>query len=422
MSNEFQALMQLVGAACTGIPENREDDALDWNRIEKLASEQSVQTLVGYALRLCPEFSCPNEIRERMISNMRQAAFSNNGWKTGVLKLLSDLKSEGISAVLLKGYAIADCYHAPDCRVSGDTDILIDRQDEKRAAKLLRQKGFDVSDRWLNGHHAVCRHPLIGCVEMHVQLYDEIVEDVWFDKMHLDKCVKEEYRLVETSEGKYYTLGITDHFIFLVLHMVKHFIETGITIQMMTDVALYFRKYKAQIDLERFWTLIDELKYHKLVNCILWAMVRYAGFAKEDFPGISDTEPNEVEKIMNDLENGGWMGKNDKSERKQGWHEYNRQVILRNKSKLSYYIGMLRWNLVGWKTALFPSAERLKSKYPYAKRHPVLLPLAWLDRLIFRGTKAVKTGVLTRAIVTDEKQLSHAANERVQLFKDLDMM
>ncbi len=353
---------------------------------------------------------------------MRKNAFSNNGWRSGIIRLLNDMEKAGIRAVLLKGYAIADAYHSPDCRVSGDTDILIERKEEKRAKQFMRQKGFDVSDRWLNGHHAVCTHPQMGCVELHVQLYDEIVEDVWFKKLHTEECLKEEYIPVETDEGRYFTLGYTDHFIFLALHLIKHFIETGITIQMMTDVALYLRKHAGRIDLERFWNLMKELSYEKLMNCVLWAMVEYCGFKKEDFPGIDENAPEQVEKLITDLENGGWMGNSDKAERKQGWHEYNRQIILKNKSKLSYYRQMIVWNLIGWKTMLFPSAERLKSKYPYAKKHPVLLPVAWFVRLIFRGSKAIKNGSLSRAIVKDENSINDSAKKRVELFKDLNML
>ena len=55
--------------------------------------------------------------------------------------------------------------------------------------------------------------------------------------------------------------------------MIKHFILSGLTLQMMLDVALYFKKYAEKIDAYRAWGTISSLHYDKLFNCILWAMI-----------------------------------------------------------------------------------------------------------------------------------------------------
>ena len=67
MTNEFKALMQLVGAAAQGKALQKLPDDLDWARIERLANEQAVQTLLGYALRLSPALDCPAELRESLV-------------------------------------------------------------------------------------------------------------------------------------------------------------------------------------------------------------------------------------------------------------------------------------------------------------------------------------------------------------------
>ena len=74
-----------------------------------------------------------------------------------------------------------------------------------------------------------------------------------------------------------------------------------------------------------------------------------------------------------------------------------------------------------WK-ALFPSKRDLEQKYPYIQKYPILLPMAWLHRLFFRGSKAVKNGALTTYMVTDEGKVSAAGKARVQMFRKLEMM
>ena len=422
MTKEFEALMRLVGAAALGKPVAALPTDLDWQKIEQLAGEQSVQTLVGYALRLSPEAGCPQEIRTRLIADMRQAAFSNNAWKSAVLGLLAEMNAAGIPALLIKGYAVADCYAAPDCRLSGDTDLLIDPKNEKRACKFMKAKGFKVDPRWENGHHAVCHHPQYGCVELHVMLYDEIVEDVWFSKMDGNEFVSEPYIDVHTADGAYRTLGYTDHMIFLMLHLIKHFIEAGMSLKMMLDTALFFAKYAEQIDSKRFWRTMADLKYGTVAQSILWATVRYCGVPAEMIPGLVGVCPEQVDMLVTDLEEGGWLGRKDQHAREEGWHEYNRQLLMENKSKAQYWLYMLRWKLGMYWKALFPTFDALAAKYPYIRKCPLLTPWAWLHRLIFRGSKAVKNGALTSYMVIDEEKVSAVGKERVRMFRSLDML
>lgn len=422
MTKEFEALMQLAGAAALGKTVSALPSDLDWLQIEKLAKEQSVLTLLGYALRLSPEAPCPQEIRTKLIADMRQAAFSNNAWKNAILGLLTEMKDAGIPAILVKGYAVADCYAAPDCRLSGDTDFVIDPKDEKRACRFMKSKGFKVDPRWENGHHAVCHHPQYGCVELHVMLYDEIVEDVWFGKMDGKEFVCEPHIEVHTADGAYRTLGYTDHLIFLMLHLVKHFIQAGMSLKMMLDTALFFAKHAAEIDSERFWRAMEKLKYATVAQGIFWTTVRYCGILADAIPGLSDECPDQVSLLVDDLEEGGWLGRNDQRAREEGWHEYNRQLLMENKSKFQYLLYMLNWKLGMYWKALFPSYEALAAKYPYIRKNPLLTPWAWLHRLIFRGSKAVKNGALTTYIVTDEEKVSAVGQKRVQMFRHLDML
>lgn len=422
MTKEFEALMRLVGAAALGAPVVALPTDLDWQKIEKLANEQSVQTLVGYALRLSPETGCPQEIRTRLIAEMRQAAFSNNAWKSAVLGLLAEMNEAGIPALLIKGYAVADCYAAPDCRLSGDTDLLIDPKDENRACKYMQAKGFKVEPRWQNGHHAVCHHPQYGCIELHVMLYDEIVEDVWFGKTDGNEFVCEPYIDVRTEEGAYRTLGYTDHMIFLMLHLIKHFIEAGMSMKMMLDTALFVLRYAEQVDSKRFWRTMEDLKYGNVAQSILWATVRYCGVPAERIPGLVEACPEQVDMLVTDLEEGGWLGRNDQHAREEGWHEYNRQLLMENKSKVQYWLYMLRWKAGLYWKALFPTFDALAGKYPYIRKCPLLTPAAWLHRLIFRGSRAVKNGALTSYMVTDEEKVSAAGKVRVQMFREFEMM
>lgn len=422
MTREFQQMLKLAAIGATGHAMDMSDEDIDWQKVLDAAKRQKVEYLVAYALKRNPQLLCPSEIRDPLLKEARTTMFSNAVHKRGIFQLLEDMEAAGISAVLLKGYAIADCYALPESRMCGDADIWINPKDEDRACEFMKKQGFTVDPRWKNGHHAVCNHPALGCVELHVILYDEIVEDVWFGKMDGSEFVVEPYLQMRTEDDKYQTLGYTDHFIFLTLHMIKHFILSGLTVQMMLDVALYFKKHAGKIDADRVWNTFGNLHYIKLFNCILWAMVQYCGFSETDFPGICSEAAEQVETILDDLEEGGWMGYADKAAREDGWKEYNRQILMKNKSKLRYWMYMMSWNMGLYVKALFPAKHVLTAHYPYIVKYPILLPYAWLHRLIFRGTRAVKRGDLTNYIVSDERKTSAAGKERVRMFQSLNML
>lgn len=421
MTREFQQMLTLAAMGATGHSIRFEYTDISWEKVIAEAKKQRVDCFLANALKNNPSLSCPPEIRAPFLQDARKIIFSNALHKSAIIQLLEKMESAGIHGVLLKGYAIADCFALPESRMCGDADIWIDPKDEEKACEFMKKHGFTVEPRWKNGHHAVCNHPVLGCVELHVILYDEIVEDVWFGKTDGSEFVVQPHLLVENADGRYYTLGYTDHFVFLALHMIKHFIISGLTVQMMLDVGLYFKKHIEKIDLERFHKTIADLHYDKLLNCILWAMIKYCGFQKDDFPGVCGEEPAQVDAILTDLEEGGWMGFENKRAREEGWQEYNRQIMLKKKGKLSYLWYMIVWKMGLFGTMLFPPAEKLRKRYPYAQKHPVLLPVAWLDRLIFRGSRAVKNGVLTDYVILNEDKINASAKDRIRLFRELEM-
>ena len=422
MTREFEQMLQLAAIGATGYSIDVDCTDIDWKKVVDLAKTQKVSSYIAHALKNNRSLTCPDEIRNPLIQSARGRMFANAINRSAIIQLLETMEAAGIHAVLLKGYAISDCYVVPECRTSSDADIWVKPEDEEKACEFMKQQGFSVEPRWKNGHHAVCHHPRLGCVELHVILYDEIVEEVWFGKMDGSGFVNEPHLRVDTEDGSYYTLGYTDHFIFMALHMIKHFIISGLTVQMMMDVALYFKKYVSQIDIDRFWKTITSLHYDKLFNSILWAMIRYCGFSKNDFPGVCSETPEQVEAILSDLEEGGWMGYTDKEAREEGWHEYNRQRLIKDKSNFRYLIYMVRWKWAMYMSGLFPDRNTLAQRYPYIQKRAWLIPYAWMHRLIFRGTRAIRKGALTYQIVTDEEAINESAKSRLDLFRKLDMM
>ncbi len=174
----------------------------------------------------------------------------------------------------------------------------------------------------------------------------------------------------------------------------------------MLDVALFFSHHAERIDSARFWKTMESLKYSTIARSILWATVRYCEINVATIHGICRTCPEQEEMILDDLENGGWLGKIDKNVREEGWYEYNRQVLITCGGKTHYWRYMLLWKMKMHIKSLFPSRETLEKQYPHVEKSAYLIPFVWLHRLVYRGSRAIRNGTLTSYIVTNEKNIS----------------
>jgi hypothetical protein len=422
MTTEFRYLMNLVGHGVQGKKPDAPPETLDWDGLFRFAYEQSIPILLAHALKMNPDIPCPEEVRIPAIASVRSAAIGNEMRRAQIIELLQAFEDAGIHAVLLKGYVVAEEFCAPECRLSEDADIWVSPDDEDRACAFLRSRGFAIAPRWKKGHHAVCRHPELGCVELHVILYDEIVEEVWFDKMDGSEFVREPHLKKVCGYGAYYTLGLTDHLIFLTLHMVKHLIISGMSLRMMLDVALYLKNHAAEVDVVRFWKTLHELRYDGCVQAILWAMVQYAGFAASDFPGLCGVVSEATEMLLDDLEIGGIMGIKDKKNREEGWYVYSRERMISHKSGSGYFLYMSKWQWLFWRHALFPTIRTLAEKYPVVREKPWYIPYAWMHRLIVRGFGGLIRGRIKTQIVVNPDKVNQTGGARVEMFRKLGML
>lgn len=393
----------------------------DWEAFFRLAHEHRVVPLVGCALLNSPELECPEQYREYALNVMRNVSSSNFVRKQRILYFLRELQAAGINAQVLKGYAAARYYAYPECRDAGDTDLLIEPHDEIRVNEFLQEKGFQILERSASSHHTIATHPKFGKLEMHVSLHNEIVEDIWFQNIDKADLIQEEYVDVDETEGSFETLGNTDHLIFITLHMIKHFIGSGLTVRMLLDVALYFSHNSATIEHRRFWKVIDCLNYSGIVNGVLTLLVQCGGFSLDDFPGMQ-MEPEAANAIMKDLILGGYMGANETSDRHTAAMIYNRKLALKGKSETQYRLYMILWKLRSATTYMYPSKQLLERIYPVVKRYPLLNPICRMYQFVAFPIKKLRSGIVKQEIRSNDNASEEIANRRIELFKQLRML
>lgn len=397
-------------------------DMEQFSMLLRMAEEQQILPLVAYTLCHTPALACPHEIRREMPERLLKYSAANLVKQQRIFCLLDDLQQHGFSIRMLKGYAVAKCYACPECRGSADTDVLVEPAQEKALVRFLRQKGFQSLPRGLTSHHTVCAHPQYGKVELHTSLYSELVEDVWFQNLTEKAIIREESLRMTTPDGSCLTLGHTDHLIFLALHLAKHFIQSGMSVKMMLDVAVYFGQNRRWIDADRFWNTMNQLHYAKLLNGVLQAMITCCGFSADAFPGRENVPKEAVEALLLDLLKGGYMGEKEEEQRRESSMEYNRRVFQKQKGKCWYKLYMTAWKLRGSASSIFLGKEQLTRLYPAMAARPWLLPCVWLYHIVSYSMKKIGDGVLHKDIRTEDAEMTQAAASRIVLFEQLGML
>lgn len=330
-----------------------------------------------------------------------------------VQEILTKLSDAGIPCCLLKGKSLSYMYAHPECRISSDIDLLVSPEDEQKALTIFRESGFSVEHRGTTSNHDKLEHPKIGVVELHISLYYDIEHDVWFDNMNMQQ------EPFMQKDGMT-VLGITDGYLYTLLHAVRHFVRSGLGVKQILDVLLYEKYYKNELDEARIRDTLTHLKYMEFLNTVKGFGVTYLGFSESDFlPFSYDAE--KVKRLFEDVAAGGVFGK--KEDRSDCFDLYNavRFATFKNEDYQSF---MTKWYRKKAANSFSFGLKNMKKRYPYAEKHIFLLPVAWIHHVFTIGI------AVSRKISNIGKSIKYTApepkdalmQERMDLYKYFDMM
>lgn len=423
MKQKIETLIECIRLSGAGARGTLLSDCnVPWMEVIQTASAQKVLPLVSCAVINNPDLSCPDPIKDYLLNLLRSLSVENAIRRQRVIRLLNEIEQTGISVQVLKGYAVSQLYAFPESRESIDNDILIDAEEEKKVYDFLREKGFLIKGRRMTANDGVCEHRKYGKIEVHVSLYPEIMLDAWKSLTDVNGFICEQSYRIDSIDGAYSTLGYTDQLLFLSLHMAKHFIESGLTIRMILDIALHFAKYRNEIDVKRYWSIICDLKFETLINSVLCIAVEYCGFRIEDFPGMKLCASAQIMGVLRDLEEGGYMGVQEMKERYECGMAYNRHLLLQNKSHIQYKGYMLAWKMRSGAKNMLPAYEQLKQLYPCVNKSPYLAPAFWIYQACSYTASKLKSGVLEQEIQSDNSAIHELSKRRLELFERLGML
>lgn len=397
MTKSFEQMLYLFGENACGIKADIGEEA-NTNEILSLAQSQGVWTMI-YP-QLAKRYGLP-ECRGEFFATIARS-IAKRMFTLGIIK---ELEENGVSCCLLKGVTVAYLYAEPDCRVSGDTDILIEPKKEKFVSEFLIKKGYILSKRQKNDHHLKAYHTNGGLLEVHVKLDSYVSSKYIFSGT---KLYKEPYSKLEIDGYKYTVLGVNDTLMYLTAHYIRHFVNSGGGVRQMMDLVLYIDKNKDKIDFDSYNEILKELRYDGLIDSVYYIANKYFGFSFE----VKNNNEDLAGRLLTDCENGGIFGQSREELGSYKEYCYRRSGI----SKNTLRIFLLFKSETGIISRFLLPQERLISEYGFSyARYKVLLPVAWIHRLFTISKRKKQRNVSSGAS-------KGVVNERMKLMKDLGMI
>ena len=309
-----------------------------------------------------------------------------NERKMYCLRQVTDrFEKENIRCCVLKGVSVASFYFMPNLRASGDIDLLVYPENEKKAMKVLENMGMTIVPRKEDSQHFEAHDKNGGLIEVHVTLYGKMLGDIVLKNKF---SVSESFMKTEIKdEFSVNSLGVQDNLNFLTAHLIKHFVKEGCGIRQVTDLLAFINANKDKIDFEKYFSVLKEIKFDTFIKNVLGIGVKCFDLQFD----IYETQLSD--KILEDIEIGGSFGFGEAD--RNGFYE----SFLKTRSNMSpdefnENLDKKRKQSIVKSVFLPNKGYLIKKGYTYLRKSTLLYPVAYIHRifnvlgkLVFRKRK-----------------------------------
>lgn len=224
---------------------------VNWETVFRLAEEQSVIGLVAAGIdTLPPSERPPQGVALQFVGSALQLEQRNKAMNEFVACLIEELRNADCYAVLVKGQGVAQCYERPLWRACGDVDLLLSRDNYKKAKTILASRAEKINEEDKNRLHLAMT--IDGwIVELHGTLLTGISRSLnkVVSQVQSDIFYGEEVRSWMNGKTQVF-LPSADNDVFLVFsHILEHFYVEGIGLRQICDWCRLLWAYRGELDL-----------------------------------------------------------------------------------------------------------------------------------------------------------------------------
>lgn len=360
---------------------------IDWFKIRYIAEIHSMLGIVGIVVarsKIDMPLECAEIFDYMIFDGARKGILLESRYK----EVTNALNYADIPHIVVKGYVLRNIYPEKDMRSMGDIDFVVKEENMQKAKDALLKEGYTFNHSY-RGEWSYSKDSMV--VELTQNLMDADVG--YFNYEEYMSHIFDNTRLID---GCTYELTYEFHFIYIMLHTMKHFYGEGCGVRMILDMALYIKKYGDSLDWDYINNEFKTIKIDLFAKNMLAICYRLFNVGK----------PNPIdEKLYNAvfdyiLEGGAF-----------GFARVNYQIA-QNRDRIAKNENVM----IALLKRAFPSDEQMREHLKwYENKSKILLPTAWVYRWVH--SIATKKGRLVKSVAATGK--SKESKEQLKLLKDL---
>ncbi len=376
---EYEYFVELLRAALNSSEPLPAPPNLDWAKVFLLCRLHNVESTIYYSVK---KLKLPDEISKQFYQAFKKHTIREAVQSAESELIMTEFEKEGIDNLFLKGFVMKSLYPSKEMRSMGDIDILFKEEQYPKMNSVMLSLGYTGSGFYIN-EYSFEKAPSTA-IEMHKSLLNdgkEYFADPW------ERCRK------KSGTSHCYEMTKEDFYIYMLLHIFKHFSKTGIGVRAVMDVFVYLRELGRTLDREYIESVFEgcgikgfEFNVVKLSEC--W------------FGGRADCEG--VCELSDFILTNGTFGK-FKNTVATDFEEMAEDGC--NSAKLKYIF-----------KKIFPPFSRLSKSYPVLKKYHLLLPFFWVVRclklmLFYRKLVFAQLRIIMKVKKTDVERLKNLRND-----------
>lgn len=207
-------------------------DNLDWSVLLVYAQNHQV---CGIVYHQCKSFLPLEALNILSLKNASELFYYSNRIKL-FEKVRNAFTAERIEFYTVKGLNVAAFYPVPALRTMGDCDIVVHPEDKERAHAVMTAMGFEnrlkEDMEWMYFKNG-----------MEFEIHDHLLYDELGNTRSSRDYVGFAWDHAKpVGEGTQYELDWSFHFLFLLLHLKKHLVHSGIGFRQFMDLDVVIRQ------------------------------------------------------------------------------------------------------------------------------------------------------------------------------------
>lgn len=271
---------------------NEKSYSIDWNAIYDLANKHGLLAIILDGIELIPASLIPSQdvmlqwIGE--VLNNYEARYQD--YERSIAKLADFYHLHDIRMMVLKGYGLSLYYPKSDHRPCGDIDTWNFGKQKEADTILTKKTGIPVDT---SEHHHTVFYWEGNMVENH---YDMLITTATKTNKQLELILKElamdDTHFVElkntsiNSATKVYLPSANFNALFLLRHMLMHFVACGINVRNILDWGFFWEKKGKEVDEKWLSGLLEKHHMTAFFNIINAICVGELGFQSTFFPNV----------------------------------------------------------------------------------------------------------------------------------------